>query len=118
MKFSQTVVGTLQVGVIAAMLDGSASDVELDTLAAKVAKKYKTDQAAARDLAGKIVKGYSKKNVSQSPMLAVRYARKGLNLLSPRDAKVAFAIATDVIASEETDTNERGFLDELKELTL
>lgn len=117
MKPDANVVGTVILGAIAALVDGNASETEVNTLVERVTKRFQADEATVRTLAEKAIANYTDKEVGKSPILALRYARKALLQLSPRNAQVAFAIASDVIASEETDQTELSFLSELKALT-
>jgi hypothetical protein len=117
MKPDANVVGTVILGAIAALVDGKASETEVNTLVERVTKRFHADETTVRTLAEKAIAQYTKKEVGKSPILALRYARKALLQLSPRNAQAAFAITSDVIASEETDQTELSFLTELKELT-
>lgn len=116
MKVDAPVLGTVILGAIAALVDGNASETEINTLVEKVTKRFKADKTQVRTLTETMIASYTKKEVGKSPILALRFARKALLQLSPLNAKVAFAIASDVIASEETDQNELSFLTELQAL--
>ncbi len=117
MKPDANVVGTVILGAIAALIDGNASETEVNTLVKKVTQRFGTDESMVRSLTEKAIAQYTQKEVGKNPILALRYAKKALLQLSPRNAQVAFAIASDVIASEETDRLELSFLTELQELT-
>lgn len=117
MKPDANVVGTVILGAIAALIDGNASETEVNTLVKKVTQRFRTDESMVRSLTEKAIAQYTQKEVGKNPILALRYAKKALLQLSPRNAQVAFAIASDVIASEETDGLELSFLTELQELT-
>ena len=98
MKVDAPVLGTVILGAIAALVDGNASDTEINTLVEKVTTRLKADEERVRTLTEKMIASYTKKEVGNNPILALRYARKALLQLSPVNAKVAFAITSELIA--------------------
>lgn len=103
-----------QLGVIAALVDGQVSQIEKDTLVAKISERFRVDAEEVTRLAEAMVEMYRGLNISTSPAIALRYAVKSLDNLSTFDKKTAFDIAGEVIVSGGMDELENGFLAQLK----
>lgn len=106
-----------QLGVIAALVDGEASQVEVDTLVAKVSERYKISADEVARLAAGMIGFYQSQQIGNSPAVALHFAGKSLDNLSAHDKKVAFDIAQEVILSGGVDAMEQGFLAQLKHFT-
>ena len=106
-----------QLGVIAALVDGEASQIEVDTLVAKVSERYKIISDVLARLAAGMIGFYQAQQIGNSPAVALHFAGKSLDNLSAHDKKVAFDIAQEVILSGGVDAMEQGFLAQLKHFT-
>ncbi len=103
-----------QLGVIAALVDGQVSQVEKDTLVAKVSERFRVDAEEVTRLAKGMIEMYQELNISTSPAIALHYAVKSLDNLSTFDKRTAFDIAEQVIVSGGMDGVEKSFLAQLK----
>ena len=103
-----------QLGVIAALVDGQVSQVEMDTLVAKISERFRVDAEEVTRLAKGMVELYQGLNINTSPAIALQYSIKSLDNLSTFDKRTAFDIAEQVIVSGGMDGVEKGFLAQLK----
>jgi|WetSurMetagenome_2_1015567.scaffolds.fasta_scaffold11227_7 hypothetical protein len=106
-----------QLGVVAALVDGEATQVELDTLTAKVSERFRVNAEEVTRLAKGMIDYYTNVGIATNPGVALHFAAKSLMSLSDFDKKIAFDIAEQVIISGGIDTKEKTFLSTLRNFT-
>ena len=108
------VVNVTQLAVLASLVDGQASQQEIDTIAKSVSERFDISEADIKTLAEKLVATHTKKNLNRHPVAIVRLGVRSLQNLTGRNKRIAMQIAKDVAeASDGVDANEAMFLQEL-----
>ena len=105
---------TTQLAVIAALVDGEASQTEIDTIIQKVSEYYRENADEVRRATTSLIDYYQNRDISASPSIALHFSLKSLSNLSLLARSTAFKIAEEVIESGGKDTAEIGFLARLK----
>ena len=105
---------TVQLAVIAALVDGEASQPERDAITQKVSEHFRVDADEVSRVATLLIEQYQERNINSSPSVALHFALKSLSNLPLFDRPTAFRIAEEVIESGGKDQTEIGFLARLK----
>lgn len=110
MKSSDTV-RILQLAALSSVVDGQASEQEINTISSLVAEKCDKNEATIKDMAEKMITYYSK---DKSPVSCVRLGRNAMSRLSGRNKKLAMDISKQVAkASDGVNEAEANFLKQL-----
>lgn len=112
----QSTVFTIQLATVAALVDGQASEDEINTIVSEVSKKFKENAEEVRELTQRLVNVYQAKEVGSNPLAALKFAVKALQGLSKRDSLAALAIAQSVLASGGRTAEEDSFIYRLSQL--
>ncbi|MBU7582265.1 MAG: TerB family tellurite resistance protein [Nostoc sp. TH1S01] len=112
----QSTVFTTQLAVVAAVVDGQASEEEINIIVTQVSKKSKDNPEEIRRLTENLVKVYQAKQAGTNPLVALKFAVKALQGLAKRDALAALAIAQSVLESGGVTAEEDSFIYRLSQM--
>lgn len=112
----QSTVFTIQLATVAALVDGQASEDEINTIVGEVSQKCKENEDEVRELTQKLVNVYQAKEVGSSPFTALKFAVKALQGLSKRDSLAALGIAQAVLACGGRTAEEDSFIYRLSQM--
>lgn len=107
---------TIQLAVVAALVDGQASEEEINTIVTEVCNRSRENTDEVRKLTESLVKTYQAKEVGSSPLAALKFAVKALQGLAKRDALAALAIAQSVLECGGRTAEEDSFIYRLSQL--
>lgn len=101
----------LQLAALSAVVDGQASEQEINAISSLVAEKCDKEEADIKHMAESMIAYYSK---DKSPVLCVRRGRNAMSRLSGRNKKLAIDISKQVAeASDGVNEAEANFLKQL-----
>lgn len=116
-KYNNDVIRIIQLTVLSALVDGSASPEEVDVIAAGAAEYFQVEVQAAKSLASKMVASHTNKKLLSNPVAVIQKAKNAMRRLSGRHRKIALAIATKVAAATPGgEASETRFLRQIEQM--
>ena len=98
-KYESDTVRIIQLATLSALVDGQASDAEIDVLVTATSERCAIEADDARALATKMIERYASKQLAADPVSLVRHGKNAMRRLSGRQRKLALEIATQVAAA-------------------
>lgn len=112
------VINVIQLASLASIVDGHASEQEIEVIAASVAETFELDKDEVKAFTSKLINGYNAENLVKQPVAIVRRGQRAMVKLNGRRRYDAIRIARLVAeATEGVDPSEADFLDQLAQFT-
>jgi uncharacterized tellurite resistance protein B-like protein len=112
--YQASAVYVIQLAVIAALIDGQASEIEMKNLVELVSERFRMPPEEVSRLANEMLVIFQKHDIGKNPTNALRFATKALENMIGLHRKLAFDISEQVIIRGGIDEMEKGFLAQLK----